>query len=563
MAWTTVRWVAGFAMLAGLASVFLAACFIEGCTLPYETGQAVEVPFELDAEHPIGTSWIEVSLSADALPGDVEDRGARLQLTLAGAQDVTMTLVPEGTDEPAALIASQGVASLPLDRCRPDEPCTVRALAVIEWTRPQAAASVAVGMTVEGLARVPHTRDRCGLPGDAVAVTADPPVARPVAASDAVEGGRLDVTELRRHVTVRFGAGVPTSGGTGAASGNEMVVARGHVGLTPDAEPPSSGGTGVPGMWLRVTPDDGGAPVLDGAVPLRYPVLPADATFPLDASCVRPCERGYWIEAAVFDPARGTWGDPETAVFGWTFDASLSAAEAPVAPDGSLTVTLDESAADAPVAPLVLRGSGDPFRVDGAHEATTLVIDATVPARPVPPFGDAIADTAISFKLTSEAVDPSMPGELWLSNGHYLGDGSTADDDADTGARGGPSTVSSPGGRPLAACAGTTGMCIARTGLVLRRYDGHFDGGAATPPFDVRWEWTVVGAPPGSTVTVRPVQGETLDAPDASPLTVPIALLVLLVGAGVVAVAIRSATHARGRTRRDPATASEDDPTGS
>jgi hypothetical protein len=136
-----------------------------------------------------------------------------------------------------------------------------------------------------------------------------------------------------------------------------------------------------------------------------------------------------------------------------------------------------------------------------------LVIDATVPARSEPLFGDGIGDVNIVFGLTTVGVDPTMSGQLWLSNGHYLGDGSTADDEADTGASAGPGEKRSPPGRPLAACAGTKDPCTARTGLVIQRYDDSFDAGAATPPFDVRWVWSVVGAPPGATIAVRPIDG--------------------------------------------------------
>ena len=302
--WVSGGRLAAVAVIAGLAGVFVAACIIEGCTLPYESGETVEVRIELDGDHPVATSWIEISLSANALPGDVADRGARLQMTLTEAPDVTLTLVPEGADQPLALISTRGVASLPLDLCQPDEPCTLRALAILEWTRPQPAVTLAPLLTVEGLVKVPHTKDQCGLPGDVVDVNADVPILRPAAAHDAVGAARHDATELVRHVTVRFGADVPVAPAA-ALTGDDAVIARGHLAITPDANPPGSGapGTSVPGLWLRVTPDDGGPPVLDRAIQVVYPSLPADATFPLDASCARPCERGYWIQAAVYDPA--------------------------------------------------------------------------------------------------------------------------------------------------------------------------------------------------------------------------------------------------------------------
>ena len=259
-------------------------------------------------------------------------------------------------------------------------------------------------------------------------------------------------------------------------------------------------------MWLRVTPDDGGSPVLDAPVPTAYPPLPADATFPIDAACEVRCERGYWIQAAVYDPAGRSSVDIANAIFGWAFDASVSSA---VETGASVQVTLDAEDGREPPPSLILRGTGDPFRIDADQRAVTLVIDAKVPERDGTPLGDRIADVPIVFRLTTFNV--GGPGQPWLSNGHYLGDGSTGDDVADTGATGGPVTVSSPAGRPFAACAGVAQACAARTGLVQRYYHTSFDNTDTTPPYDVRWEWSVVGAPPGATVAVRPIAGETLE----------------------------------------------------
>ena len=205
--WRAVCWIVGVALLAIGAGVVLAACIVEGCTYPYETGATADVPFELDAGHPVATSLIDIELSELALPGDVEERGARVKLTLTGAPDVVLTLVPETTGEAAPIVSSQGVASLPLDACRPDEPCTVRALAVVEWLHPQPGTAVDARLTVEGLVRVPHTEKKCGLPANVVTVTASPPAALPPAAGDGVGEARHDVRELVRHVTVRVAPG--------------------------------------------------------------------------------------------------------------------------------------------------------------------------------------------------------------------------------------------------------------------------------------------------------------------------------------------------------------------
>ena len=181
-------------------------------------------------------------------------------------------------------------------------------LAVVEWLRPDARFSKPATLTVEGLARVPHTREHCGLPADVVTVTTTPPAPRPPAARAATGEDSHDATELVQHVTVRFEDGLAGGDGGGAAGADEPVVARGHLGITPDPDPPELGpmGTAVTGMWLRVTPDDGGPPILDGPISTNWPPLPADATFPIDATCARPCERGYWIQANVYDPAGRT-----------------------------------------------------------------------------------------------------------------------------------------------------------------------------------------------------------------------------------------------------------------
>jgi hypothetical protein len=200
---------------------------------------------------------------------------------------------------------------------------------------------------------------------------------------------------------------------------------------------------------------------------------------------------------------------------------------------------------------LVLRGTGDPFRIDADHRATTLVIDATVPEREGTPFGDRIADVPIAFRLTTVDVGGGA-GQLWLSNGHYLGDGSTADDASDTGATGGPTTVTSPAGRPFAACADVVQACAARTGLVQRYYHSAFDATSTTPPYDVRWEWSVVGAPPGATVAVQPLAGETLgdDVPGIS--TEPLLVATLLAGGTLLALVAIGASRRR-RARAGPA----------
>ena len=217
----------------------LAACIVEGCTYPYETGATADVPFELDAGHPIATSSIDIELSEFALPGDVEERGARVKLTLTGAPDVVLTLVPETTGEAVPIVSSQGVASLPLDACRPDEPCTVRALAVVEWLHPQPGTAIDARLTVEGLVRVPHTEKKCGLPANVVTVTASPPAALPPAAGTGwVKPGTTSGSWCGTSRCVSRRA--PTRNRGRAAR------RRGHLAITPTPSHPASA---LPRPW--------------------------------------------------------------------------------------------------------------------------------------------------------------------------------------------------------------------------------------------------------------------------------------------------------------------------
>ena len=74
---------------------------------------------------------------------------------------------------------------------------------------------------------------------------------------------------------------------------------------------------------------------------------------------------------------------------------------------------------------------------------------------------------------------------------------------------------------------------------MIQRYESSFDAGAPTPPFDVRWVWSVVGAPPGATISVRPVDGERLEPGGWGDSLAPIALVVLVVGGLSALLALR------------------------
>ena len=80
---------------------------------------------------------------------------------------------------------------------------------------------------------------------------------------------------------------------------------------------------------------------------------------------------------------------------------------------------------------------------------------------------------------------------------------------------------------------------------MLKHYTSVFDKGVPTPPYDVHWEWSVVGAPAGSTVTVEPLEGETLGGLAITPPPWQVVVGVLVAGAVVLVLAIRGV-----RTRR-------------
>jgi hypothetical protein len=248
-----------------------------------------------------------------------------------------------------------------------------------------------------------------------------------------------------------------------------------------------------------------------------YPTLPAAADFPILDDCQSggPCARGYWIQILVFDPTGRSLDDAAFDPFTWSVDASVSYPEGAQPPTDGLSVVADTGPAGIATPPsLVLRGPGGTFHVDDAHVVTSLTIDAHLePRATAPVFGDGRAGVTIIFNLRSYATPGSSAGApdsyLWLSNGHYVGDGSTGDDQADTGGWGGPGRMAYPPGRPLAACAGVVTACTSQTGLVVHRYTDSFAHGDQVTTFEVAWDWVVIGAPPDASVEVVAQDGET------------------------------------------------------
>ena len=93
--------------------------------------------------------------------------------------------------------------------------------------------------------------------------------------------------------------------------------------------------------------------------------------------------------------------------------------------------------------------------------------------------------------------------------------------------------------------------CAARTGLVQRYYHTSFDHTDTTPPYDVRWEWSVVGAPPGATVTVQPIAGETLEDDSIGPVSGPLLVATLLAG-GILLALVAIGAMRRHRAKAGP-----------
>ncbi len=84
-------------------------------------------------------------------------------------------------------------------------------------------------------------------------------------------------------------------------------------------------------------------------------------------------------------------------------------------------------------------------------------------------------------------------------------------------------------------------------GSGFTRYRDSFDKGPAVDTFDISWTWTVVGAPPGATVSVESIDGDSLPAAGAP--EVPPALVAAVLVGGVLMLGLALRGRRRGRPR--------------
>jgi hypothetical protein len=531
---------------ATVLGAILLACEPE-CFSPNGIGAIGNASFLLDAAHPVALTHVAVSLSAEALPADLATGAATLTTTLKGPDDVSVTFIPDSSGRPAGLVSGHGVIHLSLDACERGRACQLTFTAVAEWTAPRAGASTSAELTIDVGIRFPFMHGRCGPPAGATAtVGTTPPESRSSLLQARLASRAGPIGELVQHVTVRLDDPAALIDPLAERS----VVARGRLAVAPGETGAITGSAPVPitGLWIRVTPDDATEPLVDAPVTVAYPTsLPADAVFPILDRCHSddPCAEGYWIQMLVYDPGGHTPASVPFAPFDWQLEVGISAPEGRSLPTSGLSVVADAGRAIAPTPPsLVNTGQGGSFHVEDNHPATTLAITATIPERSTRPvFGDARADATILFLVSTTADPGSRGGHLYLSTGHYVGDGSTADDAADTGGWGAPvgggvDPYPYPVGRPLSACSGVDSPCTSRTGLVIRRYSSVFERDSPTS-FGASWQWRVVGAPPGTQLTVTAVDGEALDAGSGPPIPAPVVLAALFVAIVVATLVLR------------------------
>ena len=172
--------------------------------------------------------------------------------------------------------------------------------------------------------------------------------------------------------------------------------------------------------------------------PDRVPAAAADATFPIDMAS-RSDERGCRSRAAVYDPVRSRSSVDRQRHLRLGLRASVSSA---VETGGhALQVMLDGGDGREPPPSLISCTAPASIRIQPTTAQRRWSSTQKVPERDRRRSATQ-SPTSIVFRLTTFNV--GGPGQPWLSIGHYLGDGSTGDDRADTGATGGPVTVTSP-----------------------------------------------------------------------------------------------------------------------
>lgn len=530
------------------AGVVVAACIIEGCTINHVVRDQDSIAFVLDQDHPVATASLRVTLPAESNSEDLRFGAAQLTSTLDAPADVTLTLVRDSTGVPLSTISGRGGADLALDDCAPAVVCELALTAVVEWTHPTGSSAVSATWSIDAAVTYPTRPDRCGPPpGAKIEISSGRPDARSAVVRGALDPRTSDVAELIQHITIRF------DGTAGSPAPRWPVVARGRLAVTDADDTPEPTTGPIPAVWMRLTPDDGGPPIVDGPVKVTFPeFLPASAAFPILSSCESgPCVEGYWVQILAYDPNGRSPEGTAYAPFQWAMDASVSYPEDVEAPpDAGLSITTEPAAAGNPApASLVLQGSGGSFHLDDGHPVKTVVTTANVgPRASLPGLSDPLTEASILIRVTTRADPITETGTRWLSNGHLIGDG-IAPRDEDTGGWAQNGERGFAPAKPFRACAGATDPCSAQTGLVIRRYNSaNLDREPDADEFTVDWRWTVFGAPPGATVDVVVVDGATLKAKGGG--SAPDAILLATVALAAIAILVLAR---RARVRRGDA----------
>jgi hypothetical protein len=499
-----IRTLLGLVVAAGLlalAAVAISACIVEGCTVDHTRRGETSVEFRLDAERPVLVSQARIELTAESFPAILPGT-LRVTSKLADVGDrASIVLIRTSTNEPIPTIDRAGETQLEVDWCETGQPCLVDVTAIVRSTAPRADVETTTTWTLAAAVAYPVGEERCGPPSGAeLAVGATKPEAGG-AAVVAEAMGEDAIHQADRHVTVALDGGRRD----GSVATGQLVITRSEASDDRRTGP-------IPGLWLRVTPDDGGQPIVDGPVPDPFgDPFRSIATFPILEGCTEgeACRRGYWLQLLVYDPRGFTPVDAMPFV-DWDVRAAILD---PTRQARRLELTVAPQAGGLATPPaLVQAGAGEPFRFDPDHERKTMVFRITVPARSVPRgmVDPARSVTAVNF-LRAER-DPTDAGEIWISDGHWTGDG-VRDPREETSGWGGGAGFERPGtmGLPLLGCAAQTDACTATTGYVIRRYESAFSKRNAER-FGVAWHWRIVGAPPAATISVEIVDGAALSS---------------------------------------------------
>ena len=531
-------------LLVSAAVVLLATCIIEGCTVDHTTRGETTVRFELDAERPVLTSRATISISADSFPG-VLPGDLRVTSAFDGPAGVLLTLVRTSTGDVLSTIGPPNGARLGVDWCDTAEPCEIDVTAIVEWLEPEPG-TLHAAWTFGAAITYPRSDERCGPPAGArVEAAATEPEPGTHVAGAAIDGEGA-VLEATRHVSFELSAG-----GSGDALAANLAGVTASAELRVEAAPVEGDPARqyLPGAWLRITPDDGRPPVVDGPLAEGFMAAePGAGVFPVLDGCDRlPCRMGYWVQLLVYDPAgRGT--PASMAPVRWSLRAAVAELTPKPKAPARLAISVDDDAPRDQPPPLVAEGVGEPFRIEPGRTQWTLTVAASVGARSLPPGLDDPARHARAFIVLQPMRDPDDQGEIWLADGHWIGDG-VSNPIASTSAWGSPSGGEHPEvpGVPLGGCVRSVEPCSATTGLVVRHHESSFAEANASR-FTVAWRWRVVGAPPGTTLAVEAVPGVGLEAPGRP--AVGLAWFVVVAAFGIVVAVVLTRDILRRRYRR-------------